>query len=108
MTVSFHGDQLSIGGHTPVLKFPIVDAFDHGDLTIVLFAPDRDLRNYGQFHNLVALNGHGALVWEAELPTTITGDCYYMIVNRSPLLVYSVQSYDVTLDADTGRILESQ
>lgn len=88
------------------MEFPIADAFQHGTLAIVLFAPDSDLRNYGQFRNVVAVDREGNLVWTAELPTTTTGDCYYKIGKRDPLTLYSTQSYDVVVNAETGRIIE--
>ena len=108
MTVSFIERELRIDEHVHVLEFPIDEAFEHGGLVIVLFAPDSNLKKFGQFHNVIAVDRHGHMVWEAELPTSNTGDRYYKIANRDPLTLYSTQSYDVVLDSASGRIIEKR
>ena len=108
MTVSFIERELRIDEQVHVLEFPIDVAFEHGGLVIVLFAPDSNLKKFGQFHNVIAVDRDGLLVWEAELPTSNTGDRYYKIANRDPLTLYSTQSYDVFLDPASGRIIEKR
>ena len=108
MTVSFVERELTIDGATHVLEFPIDEAFDHGSVVIVFFAPDSGPKRFGQFHNVIAVDRQGNKVWEADLPTSNTGDRYYNIASRDPLTLYSTQSYDVVLDAATGRILEKR
>jgi hypothetical protein len=108
MSVSFVDRELRIGEQVHVLEFPIDEAFECGRLVIILFSPDSNRRKFGQFHNVVAVDHDGNTVWRAELPTSSTGDRYYKIVRHDPLKVYSTQSYDVVLDSETGRILESK
>jgi hypothetical protein len=108
MTISFVERELRIDGLTHVLEFPIDDAFEHEDLVIVFFAPDSNPKKFGQFHNVVAVDRNGNRVWEADLPTSNTGDRYYKIANRSPLTLYSTQSYDVVLDPASGHIIEKR
>ena len=72
MTVSFIERELRIDEQVHVLEFPIDVAFEHGGLVIVLFAPDSNLKKFGQFHNVIAVDRDGLLVWEAELPTSNT------------------------------------
>ena len=105
--VHFAGESLSIDGRRFTLPHPIDDAFRLGDVVVVLFAPDAVMCTFGQFPNLVAVDPHdGSQVWQAELPTTETGDKYHMIAARRPLVAYSVASFECTIDPATGRILE--
>ena len=69
-------------------------------------SPDADPRRYGTFRNVVALDRGGRQVWVAETPTTSTGDCYYHIASAKPLIAYSTQSFDCTIDPTSGRITE--
>ena len=106
--VHFAGESLSVDGQRFTLRHPIDDAFRLGDVVVVLFAPDAVMSTFGQFPNLVAVDPHdGSQVWQAELPTTETGDAYYAISSRQPLVAYSFKSFECTIDPTTGRILET-
>ena len=105
MTVRFIERDLFIDDNRYELPYPIDDSIEYIDLVIVLFSPDSAPKNYGQFHNLVALDRSGQLQWEAQLPTSNTGDRYYKIASKEPLVVYSTQSYDCTISPQTGGIL---
>ena len=106
MKVRFEGPILFLDDKSWKLDHAIRDAFELGGKAIVLFEPDEVMNTFGQFHNLVAIDGDGTRTWEAELPTTITGDRYYKVVRRIPLVAYSVQSYDCQIDPATGRIVD--
>jgi hypothetical protein len=106
MNISFVARELHLDGTTHILEFPIEEAFEQGSLVIVFFAPDSDPKRFGQFHNVIAVDRRGWKVWEADLPTSNTGDRYYKIATRDPLTLYSTQSYDVVVDSATGRIIE--
>jgi len=106
MTITFVERELRIDGQPHILAFPIDEAFQHGSLVVVVFAPDSDPKKFGQFHNVIAVDCEGNKVWEADLPTSNTGDRYYRVANREPLTLNSTQSFDVVLDPATGRIIE--
>jgi hypothetical protein len=107
--VSFAGASLSVGDRKFQMPHPIEEAFLLGALVIVLFAPDSVSSAFGQFPNLIALDpGSGHQVWEAELPSATTGDRFYKIASRVPLVAYSVKSFVCTIDPVTGRITEKE
>lgn len=105
MIITFVERELRIDGVAYDLAHPIDDAFVHDDVVIVLFDPDSRFRRFGQFHNLIAIDRVGQLRWEAELPTSTTGDRYYKLASRDPIVAYSTQSFDCVIDAQTGRIV---
>jgi hypothetical protein len=105
MTVRFIERELFIDDNRYELPYPIDDSIEYEELVVVLFSPDSVPKNFGQFHNLVALDRSGQPQWEAELPTSNTGDRYYKIVSKEPIVAYSTQSYDCTISPQTGRIL---
>jgi hypothetical protein len=105
MSVRFIERELFIDESRYELPYPIDDSIEYEDLVVVLFSPDGAPKNYGQFHNLVGLDRSGQPQWEAQLPTSNTGDRYYKIVSKDPLVAYSTQSYDCTISLETGSIL---
>ena len=106
MTVTVVERELRINGQAHLLAFPICDAFQLGPVILVMFDPDSDPKKFGQFQNVIALDVEGNVVWEADLPTSNTGDRYYRVASRDPLTLNSTQSYDVILDPTSGRILD--
>lgn len=107
--IKFSGEILSVGDRRFVMPHPVDDAFVAHSVVIVLLAPDSVSGKSGQFANLVAIDPtDGGLVWEAELPTTSTGDRYYKLGSRDPLVAYSVKSFVSTIDPDTGRIVQKE
>jgi hypothetical protein len=108
MKIRFVERELFIDGIRHELRFPIVDAFEHDGMVVVLFDPDSPADSFRPFHNLVAVDSDARLKWEAELPTSNPGDRYYRISSREPLLVYSAQSYDCVIDISTGRIVRKE
>ncbi len=103
MIVTYSGANLRIGTDLHVLRYPIQDAFNLGNVVVVLYDPDAVPA--GPFRNLVALTEDGSLVWEAETPTGYPTDRYYRIASHSPLIAYSSQSFDCCIDPTTGRII---
>lgn len=102
--IGYHENIISINNNDYKLEFSIKEAFLLDDKVIVLFDPDSYISKFGQFRNLIALDKFGKTIWIAELPTTSSGDCYYMVVSRSPLIANSFQSYTCEIDPETGRI----
>ena len=98
------GRTLTIGARSVELNYPIREAWGIDGGVVVLFDPDAETRGFGQFQNLICLDREGRLLWRADLPTSITGDRYYRVSSRDPLIVYSVKSWECTIDASTGRI----
>jgi hypothetical protein len=88
------------------LQYPIDHAIEYEDSVVILFDPDSADEGDGRFHNLVAFDRSGQVLWTAELPTKDAGDCYYKIISSDPLIAYSFRSYDCLIDRRTGRILE--
>ena len=87
------------------LDYPVSEAFLIESKIIVLFDPDSNLQRFGQFANLIALDAQTHdLIWTSELPTTETGDAYYKITSRKPLVAFSVCSYSCEIDLETGKI----
>lgn len=102
--ITFSGKTISIGGKSFEVEHPVADAFELEGRIIVLFNPDAYTEKFGQFPNLVALRPTGERLWTAELPTTRSGDRYYKVASRTPLVVYSVYSEECEIEPATGRI----
>lgn len=86
----------------------VLIAFELMGKVIVLFDPDEYIPKVGQFNNLIALDINGNKLWEAELPTTETGDCYFKILSNSPIKAKSFKSYNCEIDVDTGKIISKE
>jgi hypothetical protein len=104
MIISISGRTLHIDGRSFELDYPIAEAFELHGRVIVLFDPDAYTEKFGQFQNLIALKETGDLLWKAELPTADSGDRYYKIANRLPLVAYSIYSYECEIAPATGKI----
>jgi hypothetical protein len=102
--ITFSGATISVNGRYFQMGYPIEEAFEADEKVVVLLDPDAFVEKFGQFNNLCAVDFSGRLLWTAELPTTDPGDRYYKITSRTPLIAYSVWSYECEIDADTGRI----
>ena len=102
--VRFEDDVVIAGGRRLQLDHPIKSAWVVGSRIIVLFDPNAELANLGQFRNLVAVENAGHQAWVAELPTSTTGDRYYRVDSQDPIVVSSFSSYDCQIDAESGRI----
>ncbi len=102
--VSFSGRTLDVKGKSIELEYPVRDAFMLGDKIIVLFDPNAYIEKFGQFRNLIALTEDGDRLWSAELPTNQSGDTYFRVSSRNPLVANSFHSFDCEIDESTGRI----
>ena len=102
--ISFSERTVNVGGKSMELEYPVANAFMLGDKIIVLFDPGAYTEKFGQFKNLIALNVDGERIWTAELPTNDSGDRYFMVKSRSPLVAASIYSYDCEIDESTGRM----
>lgn len=107
MQVTFIEKTVCVGNRKIELDYPIADAFQQDDKLIVLYKPDSKTEKFGQFQNLVGLNLEGNQIWAAELPTTQSGDAYYRIASRAPLVASSIFSYEAEIDLETGKIKQS-
>lgn len=109
LDIRFAGESLAVDGKRFRMAHPVEDAFALSTFVIVLFVPDSVSIPFGQFSNLIAIDpSTGERVWEAELPSTTTGDRYYKVASRDPLVVYSVKSFVCTIDPRTGNISERE
>jgi hypothetical protein len=106
MSIRYVERDLFIDGTRHELPYPIDNAIEYEDSVVILFDPDSADEGNGRFHNLVAFDRSGQVLWRAELPTTDPGDRYYKIPSSDPLTAYSVRSYDCVIDRRTGRILD--
>ncbi len=105
--VSFAAQSIVVGDKTFQMPHPVADAFALAAVVIVLLDPDSVMSRFGQFRNLMAIDPlTGEQVWAAELPSSTTGDRYYKVASREPLVAYSVKSFVCTIDASTGKISE--
>ncbi|MDJ0759215.1 MAG: hypothetical protein QNJ19_07445 [Woeseiaceae bacterium] len=103
--ISYHENRLFLGSERlATFDYSIVDAYSNGRLVIVLL-------NYGDYpkaikrcKNLFAIDLNGQVNWAAQLPTQTRADAYYKIASHSPLVAYSVASYECEIDPNTGRI----
>src|SRR5947209_8745738 len=104
MKVSFAGDELKIDGKLATMPCSVSQAMVWCDTVIVLLDPDLEFRD--QVHsNLISVNANGDIIWQAKYPTGSSNDRYYRIASIDPLIAYSNQSYDCTLDPETGLIV---
>jgi hypothetical protein len=102
--ITFSGNTIFNGESVLEVEHRVVDAFQIEGRIIVLFDPDSYTERFGQFPNFAAFTPTGERLWIAELPTTNTGDRYYKIASREPLVVYSIDSFECEIDPSTGRI----
>lgn len=98
-TVILDGRPLAIGA-------PAIYAAEFDAGILILLDPDSRPGGVGQFQNLMLVAPGGAPFWVAELPTTGTGDAYYLIESLKPLIALSVSSYRGTIDPTTGRLVD--
>ena len=106
--VSYRENRLFVGSEqVAAFDYSIVDAYSNGRHVIVLL-------NYGDYpkairrcKNLLAVDLNGQVRWTAHLPTLNRADAYYKIASRTPLVAYSVASYECEIDPITGRIRKS-
>ncbi len=103
--INYSKDTVTISGLTIQFNYIVMMAFEVMGKVIVLFDPDELIPKFGQFNNLIAIDMHGIKLWEAELPTSDTGDCYYKISSKSPLRAISYKSYICEIDLNSGRII---
>lgn len=106
--LKFIGEVLITGSCRLELEHAIHAAWRVGDKILVLFDPDAEQGKSGQFPNLVALDDEGRQIWAAELPTTNTGDRYYRLQSKSPIIVSSFSSFDCEIDPSTGHIVRRE
>ena len=103
--IGFSEKALLLGDKAVILDYPISDAFALEGRIIVLYDPaSYPNKTFGQFPNLIALNSNVEKLWTAELPTTQTGDSYYRISSRDPLIACSLSSFECQVDPATGKI----
>ena len=106
--VTYEGSVLQLGDSRFDLEYRIRDAFLLGDKVVVLYDPDAQAGPFGQFPNLVAFSLQGHKLWTAQLPTTQSGDSYYQISSRMPLVADSVYSYQCQLSEFDGKIIRRE
>lgn len=106
--ITFIGTTVSVNGKSLTVEYPVIDAFEVEERIILLFDPDAYTEKFGQFRNLVALSATGERLWTAEMPTTTSGDRYYKVASRIPLVAYSIYSFECEIDITTGRIKARQ
>jgi outer membrane protein assembly factor BamB len=108
-SITYAAEILQVGTVKLPQPHPIDEAFWVGDVVVLLYSPDSEHSKFGQFPNLIAVDPEtGKQIWQAELPTTTTGDRYYNVATYEPLVVRSVKSFVCTIDPETGRIIDKQ
>jgi hypothetical protein len=55
--------------------------------------------------NLVAHSMDGSELWRAESISALSTDAYVNFISKSPLVVGNFAGYDVTIDPETGTVL---
>jgi hypothetical protein len=106
--IIFSANRILLSGSVIELDYPILEVYQLADRILVLYDPDTYNLAFGQFKNLLCLNLKGGKLWEAELPTTQSGDCYYKIKSVNPLIAYSINSYICEIDIVSGKILNKE
>ncbi|MGI4851120.1 MAG: hypothetical protein ACRYGR_04200 [Janthinobacterium lividum] len=79
MMIEFDEKILNINEKKFDFEFPIKKVIQFNDIYLILLDPDSNMRKFGQFPNLLGLDYNKGIIWRAELPTTVTGDCYYTL-----------------------------
>ena len=115
-TVTYQGRTVTIDGNSYQMPYEIRDAFALDAMVIVLLDPNSYLNDpaYGKerrrgvnpLRNLLALDGNGAVLWEAEFAEAV--DYYYRVVSTAPLVALSFSSYRCEIDPGTGRIVRKE
>ena len=102
--VSFSENNVVIDGAVIPLQYDVMDAFQLKGMVVVLFDPDSFIPKFGQFKNLIAIDSIGNLLWEAQLPTSESGDCYYKLISKEPLKALSFKSYSCEINLSDGSV----
>tara|TARA_B100001094_G_scaffold333065_1_gene408269 strand:+ start:1231 stop:1554 length:324 start_codon:yes stop_codon:yes gene_type:complete len=100
-------NKIEIGNNIFTLEYDVKHAIQVHNIIYILFNPDCNTKKFGQFKNLIAISQDAKRIWQADLPTNMSGDCYYDIefdLDQS-LLAYSIKSYTCYIDKKNGRIL---
>ena len=105
--IKFNGKTIRVHKNQSFeVEYDVAKAVGVKGRVVVLYNPDSVKR--GQFRNLVAFSDAGEKIWEAELPTTMSSDCYYDIFSIKPLVVGSFCSFRCTIDLSSGKIIEKE
>jgi len=104
--INFVDRKLIINGNEVSVDYPVKEAFNFKDKILVFFDPDTYKSKFGQFHNLICVDFYGNKIWEVELPTHESSDRYYKISRKSPLILYSITSFECEIDPNTGKIIK--
>ena len=104
--VSFSGKTIYIDSRTISVKYPVIAAYLNDGKIIVLYDPDANPKNYGQFRNLVAIDLYGRELWEAEFPESTTPNSYYKISSEDPLEAYCFSSHSCRIDKSNGKLID--
>ena len=91
-----------------LLAYPITTAVQVGDLVLVLYDPGASKQKFGVFENVVGLSLDGHTRWEAQLPSSTTGDRYVELAVGDQIVAYSWSGFRCVLDADSGRIVSAE
>lgn len=95
-----------IGGKKLDFSAPIEKLIKYHKIFLVLLNPDSNMKEWGQFKNLIGVDEQGTILWKADLPTTITGDTYHSLeIRDDKIYAYSWCSYECCIDPVTGKIL---
>lgn len=106
LDVHFSNTTLTVGNRSWQVAYLILQAQVVGNKVIVLYDPDSHTEKFGQFPNLVAFSFEGEQLWEAELPTNESQDCYYQFRYSwlSGLEADSWKSFSCKIDESNGKI----
>ena len=72
------------------------------------------IHDYMQFprgapaRNLIAYSDDGAELWRAESISELPNDAYVNFVSETPLVVGNFAGHTVTIDSETGTVLETK
>jgi hypothetical protein len=103
----FREYEITINGKNIKLDLPIYHLAAKQDKIIILIDPEYNTKRWGQLPNLLCYNDKGTYLWTAELPTTDTGDCYYLFkIKNDYIEAYSWESFTCYISIETGKIFE--
>lgn len=109
LTPTFDGKQISIGGVTWNVAFPIAHVRRVGSRVFVIYdymsgPTDR------AFHNLEAYDLNGRKLCTAQNPGTDdnAADAYIGFISDDPLIASNFTCFDCTIDQESGRIIRTK
>ena len=107
--IKINGKEILINGNSIKFPFNIEKAWEYPVQAFIIvlmrFYENRDTK---RFHNLIACDSGGGVIWEADLPPGTGADCYTdASLKGETVSAFSLSCYRCDIDVKTGRLVDT-